>query len=140
MRYKDTSDLIDAIERLSNDLARAAQAVYDDWDQVDGYSDAYGTGGICDDVALEMADVISRKLRVHAYSQYNEHDTHTSVMVVVDDMVNDFDEVGVLINVDIHPSNYEEGYGYTWRKIDNVRFNGRMVNVEDMSGLYEEYA
>ena len=58
---RDINDIIDQLERLGNDLARAAQDVYDDWDQVDGYSDAYGTGGICDDVAAEMASIITRK-------------------------------------------------------------------------------
>lgn len=126
-------DIIDDIERIARDLARAAQEVYDDWDQVDGYSDAYGTGGICDDVAADMAQVITRKLRVDAYPQYNEYDTHTSVFVQVD-------EIRALIKVDIHPSYYEEGYGYTWQKIPNVRFKGDMVTVEDFSDFYEEYA
>ena len=105
----DINDIIDDIERITRDLARAAQDVYDDWDQVDGYSEAYGTGGICDDIAMEMANVIQRKLRLDAYSQYNEYDTHTSVFVQVD-------ELQALIKVDIHPSHYEVGYGYTWQK------------------------
>ncbi len=126
-------DIIHDIERIARDLARAAQDVYDHWDQVDGYSDAYGTGGICDDIASEMAQVITRKLRVDAYPQYNEYDTHTSVFVQVD-------QPQILIKVDIHPSHYEVGYGYTWQKIPDVRFDSGMVSVEDFSDFYEEYA
>ena len=126
-------DIIYDIERIARNLAMVAQDVYDDWDQIDGYSEAYGTGGICDDIAQEMAEVITRKLRLNAYSQYNEYDTHTSVFVQID-------EIQGLIKVDIHPSNYEVGYGYTWQKIPNVRFNSGMVSVEDFSDFYSEYA
>jgi hypothetical protein len=130
---RDIDDIIDQLERIAKDLARAAQNVYDDWDQVDGYSDAYGTGGICDDIAAEMASVIIRKLRLDAYPQYNEYDTHTSVFVQVDD-------IQALIKVDIHPSYYEVGYGYTWQKIPDVRFSSQMVSIEDFSDVYDEYA
>ena len=126
-------DIIYDIEGIARNLAMVAQDVYEDWDQIDGYSEAYGTGGICDDIAHEMAQVITRKLRLDAYSQYNEYDTHTSVFVQID-------EIQALIKVDIHPSNYEVGYGYTWQKIPNVRFNSGMVSVEDFSDFYMEYA
>lgn len=123
-------EIMQDIERNADRIARAAQEVYDDWIQIDGYSEEYGTGGICDDVAADMAEVLMR-MGYDAFTLYNEYETHTAAYVAEHD-------TRTLIRVDIHPSNYEEGYGYTWRKIDGVRLSSRDVGVEDYSDYYDE--
>jgi len=124
--------VINEIEGIARALASAAQDVYDSWNQIDGVDEYYGTGGICDDIAEEMANIIRRKLGYDAYSNYNQYDTHTSVVVI-----GNRDEEW-MVKVDIHPSNYEVGYGYTWQKIDGVRLSERDVSVEDFSDFYHE--
>lgn len=110
-----------AVERIKDKLARAAQKVYDDWIQIDGHDDYYGAGGICDDVAVEMGYLVQDELDVDAYSEHIQSDSHTVVMV-------DLDEGRAM--VDIPPRNYETGFGYRWTKIPGVRFHADMVVVD----------
>lgn len=134
-----SDDIIRDLKRHVNAIARAAQDVYDNWDQVDGYSEAYGTGGICDDVAAEICRELERA-GYGCFTLYNEYETHTAAYVYDESAEGAYEgEYGALIRVDIHPSNYEDGYGYTWRKIPDVRFSGGMVRIEDYSHLFEEY-
>ncbi len=139
MKVKSPEDLMSEISRLTNRIAAAAQQVYDDWDQVDGYSEEYGTGGICDDVAAEIVDVLIRA-GIDGFTLYNEYETHTSAYAYYENPeFNEYEEPNVLIRVDIHPSYYEDGYGYTWRKIEGVRLTGNIVRIEDYSDVYDEY-
>ncbi len=129
---------MDKLQREARDLAQAAKSVYDSWDQVDGVSDWYGEGGICDDVADEMCKVL-RRAGFDCFTQYNQYETHTAAFVYWEDEVDDYGEQGVLIKVDIHPSHYEEGYGYKWTKIEGAKFDASILQFTDMSDVYENY-
>jgi hypothetical protein len=96
-------------------LAQAAEGVYDDWEQdEEGYSSEYGTGGICDRIADEMASTYDR-LRPNiladweSFTMYKEHECHTDFYVVNH-------KEKEIIEVGLPPYAYETGGGYTWKK------------------------
>ena len=111
---------------LRNDLALSAQKVYNDWEQDDeGNDEIYGSGGICDDIADTMCDVINNKTNYSCFHLYNEYDCHTSIYV--------YDTITKQIyNVDIPPYVYEKGTGYNWKKINDVSFNLNHINIDEV--------
>lgn len=133
--------IITELKKLSPLFIEAAQKIYDAWYQdEDGYDEMYGSGGICDDIASEISTIISRHTGYGSFTHYDEYDYHTSCYVYVcNDIVDEDDERGYLINVDIPFYNYEEGGGYTFKKIKGVTFTEDMVEIRDMSGFFNEY-
>jgi len=123
---ENNDKLYNTLLTLRKDLASSAQKVYDDWEQDDeGYDDVYGGGGICDDIADAMCDVIYNKTNYECFHLYNEHDCHTSIYV--------FDNnTKEIYNVDIPPYVYEKGYGYTWKKIKDVSFNLNHIDINEV--------
>lgn len=110
------------LKSLAPKIAQAAQKVYDAWEQdEDGMDDIYGGGGICDDIAEVISHVINRDTPFSAFGVYNENYCHTSAYVEAN---------GDYFEVDIPPFNYEEGYGYNWKKLPNIKFSPDMVSVE----------
>ena len=105
--------------------------MYNNWEQVDGYDDMYGHGGICDDIAGAISNVLNEN-GLDSTTIYDEHDFHTCAYVI------DY-EKQYMIQVDIHHSYYEKGSAYTWIKIPNVKFNEDMLSINDMSSYYENY-
>lgn len=126
-------EMISKLDTLSSYFAEAAQSVYDAWEQdEEGHDEMYGYGGICDDIADKMCDVVSQYTNYQCFTQYNEYECHTSIYV--------YDiEQKTLIFVDINPFHYETGGGYTWKKTPNVRFTPEMVSFEDRSGYWENF-
>lgn len=109
---------------LKNEIAICAQKVYDEWDQDDdGIDDIYGSGGICDEIADEICNVLL-SYDIECTTQYNEYDFHTSVYALDRDTHKCY-------HVDIHPSHYETGAAYTWKKIPNVTIKPDMVSIEE---------
>lgn len=102
----------------AHELAAAAKRVYDGWDQVDGMDEELGAGGICQDVAGAMAEVLSAKgfdvITVHASVGEN----HVYLVTLTEDGV---------FSVDIPPSVYEIGSGYVWEKRSDARFEPDVV-------------
>ncbi len=140
-KLTERSNLESQVERLVSLLAKEAQEVYDDWDQdEEGYSEEYGSGGICDDIAEAFCSIMLSR-GIDCASIYNEYDYHTSAYAY---KINpDYDEDqgnsrGELIKVDIPPYAYEEGAGYTWKKIPGVIFNRSNVVIEDYSWNWDE--
>lgn len=115
--------LVQDINSLKSLLVKAAQSVYNQWEQdEEGYDEIYGGGGICDDIAEAMVDIIHTNTNYGAFHLYNEYDCHTSIYV--------YDtKTKECYNVDISPYHYENGTAYTWKKIPDVKFNPNMVSI-----------
>jgi hypothetical protein len=126
------------IKSLIPKMLPKVQKVYDNWDQdEEGYAEGYGHGGICDDIAEAICDVLYTA-RIDCVSVYNESFYHTSPYAYdfSDFNIEEYEEQGdnrILIKVDIPPYVYEEGAGYIWKKIPNVKFTARDFVIEDMS-------
>ena len=127
------SKLFQTINTLKKDLINAAQKVYNQWEQdEEGHDEHYGSGGICDDIAEEMCNVISNKTKYCCFHLYNEYDCHTSIYV--------YDtENKEIYNIDIPPYVYEQGNAYTWKKIPDVQFFERNVTIENRSYDYDDF-
>ena len=106
-------------------MARAAQKVYDEWEvDEDGLDDVYGGGGICDDIASAMGDVVSRALDdVTVVDGGQDGDDHAFIVVLTDTEA---------VAVDIPPSVYERGGGFSWEKIPGVRFDSGDVVLDHL--------
>jgi len=130
---QSNSKLFQTINNLKYDLINAAQKVYNQWEQdEEGYDEVYGSGGICDDIAEAMCDIINNKTQYGCFHLYNEYDCHTSIYV--------YDiNTKELFNVDIPPYVYERGNAYTWKKIPNVQFSQNNIIINNMSSDYDDY-
>jgi hypothetical protein len=112
------------LEALRPLFAGAAQEVYDSWDQDDdGYAEGLGYGGICHLVADAIGEVLSER----GIDTVNIHwDDANHVACVA------YDDGGGCI-VDVPCSLYENGGWYNWRKMKNVKFDGRDITISRIS-------
>lgn len=100
--------------RLRGQFARAAQSVLNQYDE-----DYYGGGGICDDVAMEMAGVAVSKLHDVDVSNHGWND-HAWIVVW-----NQHEAWAV----DIPPGVYETGGGYKWKVDTSARISSSDVVI-----------
>lgn len=114
------SPLFRTLWKIRPQLAAAAQKVYDEWEQ--GPDDPLNGGGICQDIAAAIADVISRATRYQATTlsatcgeQHVWCVTYTKKEAY---------------NVDIPFSTYETGGGYSWKKIPDVTFDANDITFD----------
>jgi len=121
----------DTLFSLKSKLAHSAQEVYDEWEQDEnGYCDILGEGGICQDIADAMADVlINNGIECGTVSQ-ESGEQHVYVVARTEDGV---------YNVDIPPYLYETGGGYCWKKIPDVEFDERYLVINRLSSNPDEY-
>ena len=110
---------------LKEALAKAAQKVYDEWQQdEDGQCDYLGAGGICQDIAEAMCSILTdNNIECASVSQVTD-EQHVYVVAKINDGV---------YNVDIPPHLYETGGGYCWKKIPHVEFDKRYVVINCLS-------
>jgi len=124
-----------AIRPLLPALASAAQRAYDAWDQNDeGIDEVLGAGGVCQDIAENMAGVLSSKGIEAQTISAAVGDQHVYVVAQLPDGV---------YTIDIPPGAYEAGAGYNWRKIPGVRFDPGYIVVDkldDDPGKYGQYS
>jgi len=128
---KDEDFLMTLVPRF----AAAAQKVYDEWDQdEEGMDEVLGTGGICQDIAAAICDVM------------NDHgiDCSTVSQAVGEQHVYCICKLqeGVY-EVDIPPYSYESGGGYTWKKLPNIKFDDSYITIHRLSSdpsEFEQYA
>lgn len=101
------------LESIRPALAAAVQRVLNEWQPDEsGFDPVLGTGGACDEVTDAMVDVICDFVDgVTVLEGGHEGDDH-AWLIVVDDR----DAVGV----DVPPSVYETGGGYSWTKIEGA--------------------
>lgn len=121
----------DTLFSLKSKLALSAQKVYDEWEQDEnGYCDMLGEGGICQDIADAMADVLlNNGIECSTVSQLSG-EQHVYVVARTEDGV---------YNVDIPPYLYETGGGYNWKKIPDVEFDERYIVINRLSSDPDEY-
>ena len=109
------------LEALRADMASAAQAVVDEWEQdEDGWDEEFGSGGACDRVSEALAEVVARLDGVEIVDGGHDGDDHAWLIV--------YDHAEAYA-VDVPPGVYEEGGGYSWRKIDGARIGPEDVAI-----------
>lgn len=125
------SAFLRALKAIRPGLARAAQKVYDDWEQdCEGIDECYGAGGICDDVAEALAGVIAMAFSdVHLYQGGQEGDDHAWTLVRRG-------QEGY--GVDISTGVYESGSGYCWKKKPGIRFKPEDIEIFPVDWTPEE--
>lgn len=107
------------LKSLRPHMARAAQEVYDNWDQSDP-DDEFGGGGICD----RVSDAIGNVLSTHGIDHIEggaEGDGHAFKIAHDDHHA---------FYVDIPHQHYERGGGYSWTKVPGFKFNQEHVGIE----------
>jgi len=107
---------------LRADLAEAAKAVYGAWEQgPDGWDDELGEGGICQDIASAMLERLGENGVEHVLSVHaSVGENHVFLVALLEDGV---------YSVDIHPSVYEIGSGYVWKRRPDAEFGPECVDV-----------
>jgi len=140
--WHEATSLKNSLERLVPQLIVAAQEVYDMWEQDEnGYSEEYGSGGICDNIAIAICDVLSNN-RIDCFSQYDATSTHTSAYATDFtgyDFIEKPIEKGIMFQVDIPPHVYEDGFAYTWSKIPDVVFTKQDLFIEEFSWVIGDW-
>lgn len=128
---ESTTTSEDTISNLRAELVAAAQKVYNEWDQDEnGYDEMLGNGGICQDIADAMANVLSdHDIECCTVSQ-ESGEQHVYVVAKLDDGV---------YNVDISPYTYETGGGYDWKKIPDVVFDINDIIIDCLSRDPDEF-
>ena len=126
----ESAGLLDRLRRLRPEFARAAQMIYDAWQQdEDGFDDEVGAGGICDEIASEMAGILAMA-GISTVEGGQDGDDH-AYLYAYDDRD--------AFEVDLPHQLYERGSGYSWTKIPEVVFELddieiTRVNREDILG------
>lgn len=100
-------------------IASIAQKVYDDWDESN--TDEYAGGGICHLIADEIASYLISKHIEAATVSAQIGEQHVWVVAKLKDGV---------YSVDIPPSVYETGGGYSWQKIPDVTITKHDVIID----------
>lgn len=127
------------LERIRREIAAAGQKVYDEWEQdQDGVDEHYGSGGICDDIASEILDVIhsyttSLPDEIASTTFFDQYAHHTYAVV-------GYLKTNECYKVDIPHYVYERGGGYNWEKIQGVQFtpDNVLIEVEDYENYFDE--
>jgi hypothetical protein len=115
--------LLQNLESLKPQFAMAAQKVYDDW-QEDEYDD-YNGGGICQDIAEEIATVINQHMPDVNVGTVSSSCGEQHVFVILHNDLEGY-------SVDIPYYVYETGGGYSWKKIKGVKFLADHISIEKM--------
>ncbi len=119
------------IKLLLPEIAAAAQSVYDVWEQdEEGMDVELGAGGICQDIAEAICGVLNEKGIDCATVSQQVGEQHVYTIAQLSDGV---------FAIDIPPSVYERGGGYTWKKIKDVVFKPEYVDVYKLSDDPEEF-
>ncbi len=131
LENENPSKSISDIKRLVPKMVRAAQKVYNEWDQSDPDNDELCGGGICQDIADRIASVLnSHGIDAATVDNQGMGEQHVWTVAKVDDGV---------YEIDIPPNNYERGGGYTWKKIPDVEFTPNSLYIGRLSVDPEDF-
>ena len=119
------------VEARFLELAGAAKSVYDDWLQdEDGFDEELGLGGICQDIASKMTEVLDQAgVQATATIHSTIGENHVFVVALLDDGV---------FEIDIPPHVYETGGGYVWKKKPDVVFDQSVVSMMKIAEPMDE--
>jgi hypothetical protein len=123
--FETANKLLTQINSLRPQMAAAAQAAYDAWEQdEEGIDEELGGGGICQDIADGIADVLaSSGVDVMTVDSEGMGEQHVWVIAYDDDLA---------FEVDIPYHAYETGGGYSWGKIPGVIFDANSIVVSPL--------
>lgn len=111
------------ISSLRSRIAKAAQEVYDNWHPEDEY-DEYSGGGICDDVSRAIGGILVDLEGVSTVDGGQDGDDHAFIVAYTDTDA---------FAVDIPPSVYERGGGYSWEKVEGVEIDPDDIEIYPIS-------
>jgi len=121
--------ILNKLKHYVPEIIELAQKVYDEWDEDD--IDTYANGGICHIIADAIAAYFSDLGLDTATINDSVGDVHVWTAVSMN---------GFVYRVDIPPSVYESGGGYSWKKLPNVKFTQRDIIIEFLcSNCHDEY-
>ena len=113
------------LEALRSELALAAQAVVDEWQQdEEGVDEELGGGGVCDRVSDAMSSVVSNKIDGVEFTEGGQPGDDHAYFIVYDE-----DEA---FAVDIPPSVYETGGGYSWKKRQDAKIEPADISIYEV--------
>lgn len=109
---------------VKKELASAAQKEYDAWEQDEnGYNEELGTGGICHLIADELINVLNKHGIWDVTTVSSSYEQHVY-------LVGKFKE-GVYL-IDIHWSVYEQGGGFSWKKLPDIVFDESDITIRGL--------
>ncbi len=114
-------DLKRTLYRYKSRFAKIAQKVYDNWDEEN--IDTYAGGGICHLIAEEFCDFLARK-NIDCFTMNTSIGTNHVWAVAYNE------ENEEAYDIDIPPYMYEEGGGFSWNKIPDVKFDKNDIIIE----------
>ena len=118
---ENLKEAVEIVNSLKQELAQAAQVVYDQWlPDEEGGDDEWGGGGICHLIADAMVHVLDKHGIEATTMQQEVGENHTFTVGKT--------SKGIYV-FDISPYVYENGGGYTWTKIPDVQFTENDVAV-----------
>lgn len=122
------------LKNLVPQIIQAAQQAYDEWEQnEDGHDPELGAGGICQDIATNIAEVLESNGIDSSTVSAQIGDQHVWTIAKLNDGI---------YNVDIAPQVYEIGSGYNWKKRPNVKFIPDHIHFEKIDNdpnRFEEF-
>jgi hypothetical protein len=120
------------LERMRPLFAKAAQEVYDSWDQDDDFRNG---GGICHEIEEAMSSVFYEKSPNDNWNtfQFRDDSACHNYMVAYDT------ETKEMYEVDIPYYHYEKGGGYNWEKIPDVKITPNHITIQQFGGDYDEW-
>lgn len=126
MALHENLKTIKDIKNILAHIAQAAQKAYDEWEQdEEGTDPELGSGGICQDIAENIAGLLNEHEIEAATVSQTIGDQHVSTYAKVKE--------GIAL-VDINPHIYETGGGYTWKKKKDVKIQPQDIEVHLIDG------
>jgi len=139
-RFFDTEDIeenlksIEELKALIPKFVKAAQKEYDEWMlDDDGFHWELGSGGICQNIAEQLADVLNSNGIEATIACAHQGEQHVWAVAKTSDGV---------FEIDIDPYRYETGGGYNWKKLPDVEFSEDdiIINLLDSDpSSFEDY-
>lgn len=126
--YESEEELqsVKMIEKLKPELTKAAQRKYDRWQQDEsGYDEEVGYGGICQDIAEEMANILNQHgIDSTTVDSQGVGDQHVWVVSKTQEGI---------YSVDIPPYVYETGGGFNWTKKPDIEIDPSDIVIYGIS-------